>query len=169
MMDLRSLVGLPAVLLLFGVAAVFAQTAAPSLVCETKNGTNCEECLTIVTCLWCQKTKMCITYPVNTILPPHALCPLNDARWGRCWVNFQSLIIAMAVVGGVIIIAFLVCLFCCCKCEHIGSTRFDAKMERRTNKMKGKQEERKAEMKMRHDEIRTKYGLSGSNPYSKFS
>lgn len=31
MMDLRSLVGLPAVLLLFGVVAVFAQTAAPRI------------------------------------------------------------------------------------------------------------------------------------------
>lgn len=30
MMGLRSLVGLPAVLLLFGVVTVFAQTAAPS-------------------------------------------------------------------------------------------------------------------------------------------
>ncbi|XP_023828366.1 pituitary tumor-transforming gene 1 protein-interacting protein-like [Salvelinus sp. IW2-2015] len=146
-MDLRSLVGLPAVLLLFGLVAVFAQTAAPRIVCETKNGTSCEECLTIVTCLWCQKTKMCITYPVNTILPPHALCPLNDARWGRCWVNFQSLIIAMAVVGGVIIIAFLVCLFRCCKCEHIGRRR----MKNAAN-----------------EEIRN-MRLSGSNPYSKFS
>lgn len=31
MMDLRSLVGLPAVLLLFGLVTVFSQTAAPSI------------------------------------------------------------------------------------------------------------------------------------------
>lgn len=35
-------------------------------------------------------------------------------------VNFQTLIICFAVIGGIIIIAFLVCLFCCCKCEDCG-------------------------------------------------
>ncbi|XP_058470487.1 PTTG1 interacting protein a isoform X1 [Solea solea] len=167
MMNSRTL--LPAVLLLFGLATVFAQSSAPKHVCETKNGTNCEECLKNVTCLWCIKTKSCVTYPVKTILPPHALCPLNDARWGLCWMNFQALIITLAVVGGVIIIAFLICLFCCCKCENFGSNRFESKMERQTNKTKTKQEERRAEMKERHDEIRKKYGLSGQNPYSKFA
>uniref|UniRef100_A0A671TSL3 Uncharacterized protein n=1 Tax=Sparus aurata TaxID=8175 RepID=A0A671TSL3_SPAAU len=88
-------------------------------------------------CLWCIKTKSCVTYPVRTILPPHSLCPLNDARWGLCWMNFQALIITLAVVGGIIIIAALVCLFCCCK-----SKRLEAKMQRQANKTKTKQEER---------------------------
>ncbi|TKS86797.1 hypothetical protein D9C73_020917 [Collichthys lucidus] len=57
-------------------------------------------------------------------------------------VNFQALIITMAVVGGIIIIAFLICLFCCCKCENFGSKRFEAKMQRQANKTKTKQEER---------------------------
>lgn len=35
-------------------------------------------------CLWCITTKRCITYPAKTILPPHSLCPLNNARWGLC-------------------------------------------------------------------------------------
>uniref|UniRef100_A0A667XIV3 Pituitary tumor-transforming gene 1 protein-interacting protein-like n=1 Tax=Myripristis murdjan TaxID=586833 RepID=A0A667XIV3_9TELE len=156
MTGLRSL--LPAVLLLLGLVTVFAQTSAPGKVCESKNGTSCEECLSNVTCLWCITTKSCITYPVQTILPPHSLCPLNDARWGLCWMNFQALIITLAVVGGVIIIAFLICLFCCCKCENFGSSRFEAKMERQANKTRTKQEERRAEMKQRHDEIRKKYG-----------
>lgn len=166
-MDLRSFV--PALLLLLSLATVFAQTSAPGKECEAKNGTSCEECLKKVSCLWCIKTKTCVTYPVKTILPPHALCPLNDARWGLCWMNFQILIITMAVVGGVIIIAFLICLFCCCKCENIGSERFQAKMQKQANKTKTKQEERRAEMKERHDEIRKKYGLNGQNPYSRFA
>lgn len=41
--------------------------------------------LLFLQCLWCITTKSCVTYPVRTILPPHALCPLNDARWGLCW------------------------------------------------------------------------------------
>uniref|UniRef100_A0A671TQL5 Uncharacterized protein n=1 Tax=Sparus aurata TaxID=8175 RepID=A0A671TQL5_SPAAU len=112
---------IPALLLVVGLATVFAQTTAPGIACEAKNGTSCEQCLNNVTCLWCIKTKSCVTYPVRTILPPHSLCPLNDARWGLCWMNFQALIITLAVVGGIIIIAALVCLFCCCKCENFGA------------------------------------------------
>lgn len=153
----------------FGLASVFADSSTPENVCELKNGTSCEECLKNVTCLWCITTKSCVTYPVRTILPPHALCPLNDARWGLCWMNFQILIITLSVVGGILIIAFLVCLFCCCKCENIGSSRSEAKMQRQANKLRTKQDERRAEMKQRHQEIRQKYGLSGQNPYSRFS
>ncbi|XP_062384312.1 PTTG1 interacting protein a [Sardina pilchardus] len=140
----------------------------PGEACEDKNGTNCDECLKNVSCLWCIKTKSCVTYPVSTILPPYSLCPLNDARWGQCSINFQTLIIAMAVVGGVLILAFFICLFCCCKCENVGSGRFESKMQRQADKRKGKSDIRKAEMKTRHDEIRQKYGLSRASPYARF-
>uniref|UniRef100_A0A3B3ZBY7 Uncharacterized protein n=1 Tax=Periophthalmus magnuspinnatus TaxID=409849 RepID=A0A3B3ZBY7_9GOBI len=79
-------------------------------------------------------------------------------------VNFQILIITLSVAGAVLILAIVICMFCCCK-----SKRFDAKMARQANKLRTKQEERRAEMKERHDEIRKKYGLSGQNPYSKFA
>ncbi|CAL9686958.1 unnamed protein product [Knipowitschia caucasica] len=163
MMNWRTL--LPALLLILGLASVLAQ----SQTCESKNGTSCDECLKNVSCLWCISTKSCITYPVRTILPPHSVCPLNDARWGLCWMNFQILIITLSVAGGVLIIAIVICMFCCCKCENFGSKRFEAKMARQANKMKAKQEERRSEMRERHDEIRKKYGLSGQNPYSKFA
>ncbi|XP_077395807.1 PTTG1 interacting protein a [Festucalex cinctus] len=168
-MDLRSLT--PVVLLLaFSSTPILAQTAAPGVgvACESMNGTSCEQCLNNVTCLWCITTRTCVTYPVRTILPPHSLCPLNDARWGLCWMNFQSLIITLAVLGAVVIIALLVCMFCCCKCENFGSSSFMAKMERQVKRSRTNQEERRAEMKQRHDDIRKKYGLSGPNPYSRF-
>ncbi|KAM9355708.1 PTTG1 interacting protein a [Pholidichthys leucotaenia] len=167
MMELR--IFLPALLLVFGLTTVCAQSPAPKDVCESKNGTSCEDCLKNVTCLWCIPSKTCVSYPVKTILPPHSLCPLNDARWGLCWMNFQILIITMAVVGGALIIAFFVCLFCCCKCENIGSARWEARMQRQASQLKAKQDERRAEMRQRHQEIRQKYGLSGPNPYSKFA
>ncbi|XP_030639187.1 PTTG1 interacting protein a [Chanos chanos] len=152
-------------LLLSGLASVLAQN---SNTCETKNGTNCDECLKNVSCLWCIPTKSCVTYPVKTILPPHSLCPLSDARWGLCTVNFQILIITLSVAGGILIIAFFICLFCCCKCENAGSARFENKMQRQADKRRVKQEERKAEMRKRHDEIRQKYGLSRASPYARF-
>ncbi|MCJ8732971.1 hypothetical protein PDJAM_G00217630 [Pangasius djambal] len=121
--------------------AVSAQTS-----CVMKSNSSCAECVSNITCLWCSRTQQCLDYPVQTLLPPHSLCPLNDARWGNCWVNFQALIITVCVIGGVIIISVLICCFCCCKCENIG----------------------KAEMRSRHDEIRRKYGLVKENPYSRF-
>ncbi|KAJ8410106.1 hypothetical protein AAFF_G00211470 [Aldrovandia affinis] len=154
--------------IIFSLTTVFAQTSSPAIICDKKSNSTCEECLKDVSCLWCKTTKRCINYPVKTILPPHSLCPLAEARWGLCWVNFQALIIAMSVIAGIIIIAVLVCCFCCCKCENIGSKRVEAKMEKQTDKRKVRQDERKAEMKMRHEEIRKKYGLAGANPYSKF-
>ncbi|XP_061599179.1 PTTG1 interacting protein a [Cololabis saira] len=168
-MDVRTLLAaaLPAALLVLGLATAAAQDSGQE--CEKINATNCDECLKNVSCLWCITTKKCVTYPVKTILPPHALCPLNDARWGLCWMNFQTLIITLAVVGGVLIIAFFVCLFCCCKCENFGSKRFEAKMQRQEDKLKTKQDERRTEMKQRHQEIRQKYGLGGQNPYSRFA
>ncbi|XP_051752718.1 LOW QUALITY PROTEIN: PTTG1 interacting protein a [Ctenopharyngodon idella] len=181
---------IPLVLLLFGLSSTLAQnsTASPNTTtssstatstttppatpprpsCESKTGTSCEECLENVECLWCIPTKKCITYPAKTILPPHSLCPLNDARWGLCTINFQILIITMSVAGALLIIGILVCIFCCCKCENAGSARFDNRMNRKQDKRKTKQEERKAEMKIRHDEIRQKYGLSRASPYAKF-
>uniref|UniRef100_A0A8B9PZQ9 PTTG1 interacting protein n=1 Tax=Apteryx owenii TaxID=8824 RepID=A0A8B9PZQ9_APTOW len=90
-------------------------------------------------------------YPVRRILPPTDLCELRSARWGVCWVNFEALIIAMSVVGGMILIMLGVCCCCCCR------------------KKSKKQVLKRAEMKSRHDEIRRKYGLfKEENPYAKF-
>uniref|UniRef100_A0A8B9CJ88 PTTG1 interacting protein n=2 Tax=Anser TaxID=8842 RepID=A0A8B9CJ88_9AVES len=98
-----------------------------------------------------------VPYPVRRILPPADLCELRSARWGVCWVNFEALIIAMSVVGGMILIMLGVCCCCCCK----------KKSKKQVSE--GEAAEVRAEMKSRHDEIRRKYGLfKEENPYAKF-
>ncbi|XP_065104994.1 PTTG1 interacting protein b [Paramisgurnus dabryanus] len=156
--------------LIFSVIFVlaFGQTSNPVTNCTVKSNTTCDECLKIVSCLWCISSQKCIDYPVRNILPPHSVCPLSDARWGMCWVNFQALIITISVIAVVIIIAILVCCFRCCKCENIGSRGNDEHIERQANLRKLRHEERKVEMRQRHDEIRLKYGLTKDNPYSRF-
>ncbi|XP_029967762.1 PTTG1 interacting protein b isoform X2 [Salarias fasciatus] len=142
-----------------------AQTPTPGpapVPCESRSNTSCEECLKNVSCLWCEPNKQCTDYPVKSILPPSSVCPLNDARWGVCWVNFLILIITMSVLGGIILIAILVCCFCCCKCERIGNKREDAMAERQNRARKDRQKVRRSEMQMRHDEIRQKYVHMGS-------
>ncbi|KAM9851341.1 PTTG1 interacting protein b [Aulostomus maculatus] len=145
-----------------------AQTPSPAPApCSIKSNTSCAECLQIVSCLWCIPTRQCLDYPVRTILPPRSVCPLNEARWGLCWINFQILIITMSVLAGVIIIAIFICCFCCCKCERIGNKRDDAKLARQAGARNSRQKARRVEMQLRHDEIRQKYGLAKDNPYSR--
>uniref|UniRef100_A0A3P8Y1I3 Uncharacterized protein n=1 Tax=Esox lucius TaxID=8010 RepID=A0A3P8Y1I3_ESOLU len=136
--------------------------------CASKSNTSCEECLSNVTCLWCRSTQQCLDYPVRTILPPRSLCPLPEARWGLCWVNFQALIITLSLIAGVIIIAVMVCCFRCCRSKKTVDTTADAAMERQADARKVRQEERRTEMRLRHDEIRSKYGLTKENPYARF-
>ncbi|XP_034042528.1 PTTG1 interacting protein b [Thalassophryne amazonica] len=145
-----------------------SQTTSPSSIpCAVKSNTSCDECLKNVTCLWCISTKQCIDYPVRNVLPFHTGCPLNDARWAACWVNFQTLIITMSVIAAVILIAILVC--CCCRCDRIGfrNQREDARLEQEKRAREARHKERRTEMQMRHDVIRQKYGLTKNNPYSR--
>ncbi|XP_048880962.1 pituitary tumor-transforming gene 1 protein-interacting protein [Brienomyrus brachyistius] len=132
----------------------------------------CEKCLENVSCLWCNTNSSCLDYPVRHILPPSSLCQLSQARWGVCWVNFEALIIAMAVVGGTILLSIIVCCCCCCCCRRgqSGPDRDDERLARRREEIRQKSENRKAERRARHDEIRKKYGLipDSDHPYSKF-
>ncbi|XP_029462029.1 pituitary tumor-transforming gene 1 protein-interacting protein [Rhinatrema bivittatum] len=156
---------------LCGLSALGLALAAPDAGCSKYTNTSCEQCLSNVTCLWCSSTNECLVYPVRNILPPSSLCKLNAARWGVCWVNFEALIIAMSVVGGVLIIGLCVCCWCCCcrKKKSRKPDKEDEKAARQNEQRRVRQEERRAEMKSRHDEIRKKYGLfKENNAYTKF-
>ncbi|XP_034154032.1 pituitary tumor-transforming gene 1 protein-interacting protein isoform X2 [Pangasianodon hypophthalmus] len=111
---------------------------------------SCDSCLKNVSCLWCYTNDTCTVYPVAHLLPPASVCKLSQARWGVCSVNFEALIIAMAVLLGVLLLAVTVC--CCCCCRRCGRSS------------------RRAERRAKHDEIRKKYGLmsDSDHPYSKF-
>ncbi|CAM4600084.1 pituitary tumor-transforming gene 1 protein-interacting protein [Lepidochelys kempii] len=161
----------PLALLLLAMAPDSASPAAASEgACPQYTNKTCEECLKKVSCLWCSSNKKCMDYPVKNLLPPHSLCELSSARWGVCWVNFEALIIAMSVVGGVILVALCICCFCCCrKKKSKKPDKDDEKAAREREQRRVRQEERRAEMKSRHDEIRKKYGLfKEENPYAKF-
>ncbi|XP_017569957.1 pituitary tumor-transforming gene 1 protein-interacting protein [Pygocentrus nattereri] len=158
------------VALLVAAAAALSATPAPKAPCKTF--TTCDSCLSNVSCLWCQTNLSCTEYPVAHLLPPASICPLSEARWGVCWVNFEALIIAMAVVGGVLLLGITVCCCCCC-CRCRRSSRPDRVEEeyaRRREEIKQRSDDRKAERRARHDEIRKKYGLipDSDHPYSRF-
>ncbi|MBN3278319.1 PTTG protein, partial [Polyodon spathula] len=144
-------------------------TSPPHHMCSSIAG-SCEECLKNVSCLWCYTTNACLDYPVRNVLPPSKLCHLSDARWGVCWVNFEALIIAMAVVGGIFLISIMICCCCCCRKSSSRPDRDEERMARRREERMQRSDERKAERKTKHDEIRKKYGLlsNSDHPYSRF-
>ncbi|XP_015213592.1 pituitary tumor-transforming gene 1 protein-interacting protein [Lepisosteus oculatus] len=148
-----------------------ADPPPPHRPCSTFSQKSCEECLKNVSCLWCYTNNTCLDYPVKNLLPPASLCSLSQARWGVCWVNFEALIIAMAVVGGTILLSITVCCcWCCCRTSSSGLDRDEERLSRRREEIRQRSEERKAERKSRHDEIRKKYGLvpDSDHPYSRF-
>ncbi|XP_052435156.1 pituitary tumor-transforming gene 1 protein-interacting protein-like [Carassius gibelio] len=148
-------------------------TTLPPLHKQCNTMTSCETCLANVSCLWCQTNSSCSDYPVSYVLPPASLCKLSQARWGVCWVNFEALIIAMAVVCGTLLLAVCVCCCCCCCCKRRRSSSFDRDDEqfaRRREEIRQRADERRAERTVKNDEIRKKYGLipDSDHPYSKF-
>ncbi|XP_078673846.1 uncharacterized protein LOC144912447 [Branchiostoma floridae x Branchiostoma belcheri] len=77
---------------------------------------SCDECIKNVKCYFCLKDKSCRLYPVCAVLPT-AECPLAQVRWGpSCDVSFEVLVIAVAVVSGVLVLALCCCCcYCCCR------------------------------------------------------
>uniref|UniRef100_A0A8C3R1B9 Pituitary tumor-transforming gene 1 protein-interacting protein n=1 Tax=Cyanoderma ruficeps TaxID=181631 RepID=A0A8C3R1B9_9PASS len=134
---------------------------APLQACSAFSQKSCEECLKNVSCLWCYTNNTCIDYPVRSILPPSSLCSLSNARWGVCWINFEDVIIAMAVVAGLILVTVTVCCCYCCYCRKRSRSRLDEEEEQLARKREERRLQslqRKHERKLKHDEIRKKYG-----------
>uniref|UniRef100_K1QH90 PSI domain-containing protein n=1 Tax=Magallana gigas TaxID=29159 RepID=K1QH90_MAGGI len=131
--------------------------STPSLqeVCMSRNS-SCETCLKDAKCLWCKTNSKCVPYPTGDVLPKSSLCSLSEARWGVCWVNFEALIIAMGVIGGIILLAVLV------------YAKEDEKWDRKKKDRQEKSAEKRAERKAKTDEIRRKYGLMKDDNYQRF-
>ncbi|KFV98771.1 Pituitary tumor-transforming gene 1 protein-interacting protein, partial [Fulmarus glacialis] len=102
--------------------------------CSEFSQRSCEECLKNVSCLWCYTNNTCIDYPVRSILPSSSLCSLSNARWGVCWIKFEVLIIAIAVVAGLILVPIAVCCCYCCYCRRRSRSRPDEEEERLARK-----------------------------------
>ncbi|KAF4794320.1 pituitary tumor-transforming protein 1 protein-interacting protein-like protein [Turdus rufiventris] len=88
-------------------------------------------------------------------------------------VNFEALIIAMAVVAGLILVSITVCCCYCCYCRRRSRSRLDEEEEQLARKKEERRLQslqRRHERKLKHDEIRKKYGLlqDSDNPYSRF-
>nr|XP_002128761.1 pituitary tumor-transforming gene 1 protein-interacting protein isoform X1 [Ciona intestinalis] len=151
-----------------------ANTPPTPVNCSLVND-SCESCLKLnVKCMWCNKPRKCMDYPVNHILPTSADCGLADARWGVCGLNFEALIISVSVVGGLLLIAITLCLCKCCKCccfkkDSAKYEREAQRLDRERQERAMRQDERKLDRQRKNDDIRRKYGLiKDNNRYQRF-
>ncbi|XP_019363933.1 PREDICTED: pituitary tumor-transforming gene 1 protein-interacting protein-like [Gavialis gangeticus] len=162
-------------LALMRIRAATATTLAPPVpgtACSYFSNKSCEECLRNVSCLWCYTHNTCTDYPVRSILPSSSLCHLSAARWGVCWLNFEALIIAIAVIAGLILVSIIACCCYCCYCRKSsrGPSEEEERLSRDREERRLQSLQRKQERKVKHDEIRKKYGLlqDSDHPYSRF-
>ncbi|XP_052801629.1 pituitary tumor-transforming gene 1 protein-interacting protein-like isoform X2 [Mya arenaria] len=145
-------------------------TLPPAEQCKRAND-SCDSCIGVgkTQCVWCQSTKACM---LKQHVIPTSECALSDARWAVCWLNYEALIIACSVIGGLLVLGLTVCICCCCCCKGNNKAKYakeDAKFERKKADLKSKHEDKKAERKAKNDEIRRKYGLvKDDNPYTRF-
>ncbi|ESP04311.1 hypothetical protein LOTGIDRAFT_204974 [Lottia gigantea] len=148
-------------------------TLTPEQECGRHNG-SCEDCVKAAgaRCLYCNRDDKCKPYPIKKILPGDDDCPLAEARWSVCWLNFEGMLIGVGVVGGIILLTITCCCVYCCCCRGGNDKKWareDAKWERQKKERKEKSDERKLERKDRLDEIRRKYGLvKDDNAYERF-
>ncbi|XP_067142098.1 pituitary tumor-transforming gene 1 protein-interacting protein-like isoform X2 [Centruroides vittatus] len=153
--------------------SVAPETTTKSIeqICDGSNIT-CDECISRGSqCYFCRKTKKCSVYPYKHLVPRNDECgSMGDIAWGTCLVNFQTLIITMSVIGGVLIIGIIVCCYCCCRKQGRDKwARQQAKWEKEREERKARAQERKKERQAKTDEIRRKYGLiKDDNPYQRF-
>ncbi|XP_056290328.1 pituitary tumor-transforming gene 1 protein-interacting protein [Pseudoliparis swirei] len=133
---------------------------------------DCDNCAPDVRCLWCFTTNNCTNYPVSWLLPPASLCPLSQARWGACWLNFKNLLITFGFLAGAIFIAIIVC--CCCCCYHSKKRsrpeQDEEELVKRREEFRQRADEWNEERIVRHEHIRKKYGLmpDPEHPFNKF-
>lgn len=131
----------------------------------------CEKCVK-AKCLYCYTDRSCKPWTYG-ILPPPALCALSEARWGVCWLNYMSLIIAGCMFFGFAIIAASIAVYCLCfrsggKKTRLDYARDEEKWEREREQRRLKASERKKERENKAKELRTKYGLN-ENGYERFN
>ncbi|XP_066484629.1 PTTG1IP family member 2 [Tiliqua scincoides] len=151
----------------------------PAMPCIAFTGKTCGECVKNTKCLWCSENSTCMDYPTSKLIPPSSVCHLSEAYWAVCWFNFEDMLITMGVVAGVLLLLIVGCCCCCryrcccCRKSHPMGRLVEEEEERFIRDREEKRMQslhRKHERKLKHDEIRKKYGLlqDSDHPYSRY-
>ncbi|XP_066931735.1 pituitary tumor-transforming gene 1 protein-interacting protein-like [Clytia hemisphaerica] len=149
--------------------------------CEFKKSSNgtvsgsCGECVGYdIECFYCDSTKKCEKR--TSVIVNKDQCSGKWYTYSQCTIPGVVLIV-IAPLAAVLLLVFLCCcVYCiCCRdcCRERSQRKWakeDSKRENRKNERDAKHAARDEERKLKHDQIRAKYGLfkDDSNKYQKF-
>jgi len=148
---------------LFCILSLVAEGSTSNGSCASKSLQSCSECVKDWDCYYCEKTKFCGKRPI--IKPKTSECDGDWYSYKQCTLSGNLLLIIIPTVLGVLlVITICICYCCCCrKCSRRRTARRFAKEDARREAEREQREmrhaERVAERKVKHDEIRKKYGL----------
>lgn len=129
----------------------------------------CGDCVQNTKCAWCESPRKCGAESFFT-----KECSTKDARRFTCTLSYRTLLIALGVVAGVVLLAVSITCYCCCCRQSKASlkkrlTRDNIQQEREEEERRAKHAARRAERQNKYDEIRQKYGLTREEtPYQRF-
>ena len=141
--------------------------------CIVRQNVSCISCVRDFSCYWCEKTKFCGQRPA--IKPSSKECAGKWYAFSQCKLSGNILLVILPVVAVVVLLIIGVCIYCCC-CRDCLKRRAQRKWAKDDNRREVKKRERQdrhagreEERKIRHDEIRNKYGLFKEEPkYERF-
>ena len=155
------------------IIIVLHHTSPVSASCQDKSNTTCTRCVRDFSCYWCEESKYCGDRP--TIKPPAKECSGKWFAYSQCSVSGNLLVVILPILIVVLLGVVGFCTYyCCCRdCLKRRAQRKWAKDDYRRENKKREMQQRSAsrdeERKIRHDEIRAKYGLYTEEPkYERF-
>ncbi|CAF3332235.1 unnamed protein product [Rotaria socialis] len=133
--------------------------------CAQLSNKDCRTCLSLAGCAFCKNGKSCFLYDVSNVIAKK--CAISDTQWGTCVGTFETWIIIVSVVGGILLIAILIAICCVCrKCKRCSIRKEEKRQAREQDVENRRAEERRAAGEIRSternrvaDEIRMKYGI----------
>lgn len=141
--------------------------------CTDKSNTTCISCVRDFSCYWCAETRQCGERP--TIQPTKKQCAGKWFAFSQCSLSGNILLVILPIAVIVLLLIVGACVYCCC-CKDALKRRAQRKWAREDNRRETKKRERadrhaqrNEERKIRHDEIRNKYGIFKEEPkYERF-
>ncbi|CAF1475614.1 unnamed protein product [Adineta steineri] len=157
------------IVVIYTIALFSTVYGATANQCNNITNPTCQTCLNAGSCAYCKTTKTCFLYNSGDILSSG--CNTVDMQWQTCVGNFRVWIIIVSVIGGVLLIAILITLWCFCrKCKRCRIRKEERRQEIDEQRMGARMEERRAAAEVRSternrvaDQIRMKYGILKAN------
>lgn len=136
--------------------------------CELKGKGNssstCSDCVGIdISCFYCESTHSCAKR--SSVVVSKDECSGKWYTYSQCTIPGVVLIVVAPLAAVLFVVFFCCCVYCiCCRdcCRERSKKQWakeDSRRDNRKNEREAKHAARDEERKLKHDQIRAKYGL----------